>query len=135
MDPAEWIKLGPDNAVDLVAALPGRWYSNHPNADRASARILLKMRTVELIDDADRTLPMSRRIAYRLPGCPLTVRQLQVVGGCACGLGNPAIAALLGVSVETVKCHLRTAARRLGVTASARLRPALVARCIREGWL
>lgn len=64
-------------------------------------------------------------------GCPLSVRELQVLAGLSRGLVAKQIAAELGLSQSTVRSFTHSAYQRLGVDDRAQA----VIRCWREGWI
>lgn len=104
---------------------PPAWYVEHPNSDRATGRLLAALRAAPLVNEAS--------LAERWPkldGCPLTVRELQCLGGRAAGLSVPAIADVLGVSAETVKTTFQRAHRKMGASGVR-----AVAVALRAGWL
>ena len=68
---------------------------------------------------------------HPVAGCPLSRRELEVVGLLAEGLTMKQVALRLGIAHSTVRCQLNTAYRRLGLAARAQL----VIRCEREGWI
>jgi len=107
---------------------PPSFYVNHPNADRAAERILMA------IDAAPDVTPSGARATF---DGPLTVRQLQVIGGKASGLTDVRIADLLGISTETVKFTAKKAYDRLGIEKrpGCERSVAAVACAIRSGWL
>lgn len=101
------------------------WYAQHPNSDRATERLLAAVSRAPLVDEAT--------LAERWPkldGCPLSVRELQCLGGRAAGLSVAGIADVLGVSVETVKTTFKRAHTKTGASGTAAVVVAL-----RAGWL
>ena len=75
---------------------------------------------------------------YAVPGnvdlavlAPLTDRELEVLRGAANGLGNRAIATSLAISQQTVKNHLNSACRKLGLND----RTQAVLYALRRGWV
>jgi DNA-binding NarL/FixJ family response regulator len=73
------------------------------------------------------------RGVYRAEGMPegLTAREMDVLRSAAHGRANKAIAAELGISVQTVQVHLRNIFGKLGVGS----RSEAVACAIRHGWI
>lgn len=76
--------------------------------------------------------------SYAVPGmvdlavlAPLTDRELEVLRGAAGGLGNRAIAETLAISQQTVKNHLNSACRKLGLND----RTQAVLYALRRGWV
>lgn len=64
-------------------------------------------------------------------GCPLTVRELQIVDRVAQGDSNSAIGNALGLSPLTIKSHLARIGDRLGTGDRAHM----VAISMRAGWV
>jgi DNA-binding CsgD family transcriptional regulator len=89
-------KRSPEEASQLWNALVGREYT-----------------TVEHVEADGRCLILAVRV--RAPQRQLSARELGVVAGAADGLGNKAIAAVLGISAATVGVHLSFARRKLGL--------------------
>jgi DNA-binding NarL/FixJ family response regulator len=73
------------------------------------------------------------RQAYRTNNMPegLTKREMDVLRAAAHGQSNKAIAAILGISPQTVQVHLRNIFGKLGVGS----RSEAVARAIQAGWI
>ena len=71
---------------------------------------------------------MNRR---QRPECPLTDRELQILGFVAEGCSNRLIGLELGISEQTVKNHLAKVLQRLNVPD----RTAAVVLSLRNGWL
>jgi DNA-binding NarL/FixJ family response regulator len=65
------------------------------------------------------------------PGSPLTVREVEIVQLVAEGLSNPEIGAKLYLTADTVKSHIKRAARKL----SARNRAHVVWLAVQRGYL
>lgn len=65
----------------------------------------------------------------------LSQREVEVVGLMADGLGNDEIAAILCLSTETVKAHVRRIAIKLEVAGRASTRTAIVAFALRRGFV
>lgn len=63
----------------------------------------------------------------------LSPREVEVVALMADGLGNEEIAAILGLSGDTVKVHVRRIATKLEVSGRSSSRAAAVAVAIRRG--
>jgi DNA-binding NarL/FixJ family response regulator len=76
-------------------------------------------------------LRRERRRSERLEALQLSARELEVLRLIGHGLGNPAIAARLHLSVHTVKNHVRNIFERLGVNS----RWSAVGRARDKGWL
>jgi len=76
---------------------------------------------------------LGRRQTYRAEGLSegLTEREMDVLRAAARGRANKAIAAELGISVQTVQVHLRNIFGKLGVSS----RSEAVARAIQYGWI
>ena len=73
-------------------------------------------------------MAMNRRMR---PECPLTERELQILGFVAEGCSNRLIGLELGISEQTVKNHLAKVLQRLNVPD----RTAAVVLSLRNGWL
>lgn len=64
-----------------------------------------------------------------LPKTTLTKRERQVIAQASLGKKNHEIADYLGISLETVKSHVKSSLRKLG----AKDRAHAVAKCLRHG--
>lgn len=109
--------------IEWAGTRPAEWYATHPNADRAFGRIVATMTSLE----------------ERLPveGCPLTIRQLQTVGGLAGGLSYKQIAERLGIKPSSILIHATNTYIKLGLSPSTPRVNAVkaVAIAMRAGWL
>lgn len=105
----------------------------HPNSDWAAARILLALHRAPLLslDEIDVVM------APQLADCPLTVRELQILGAKAAGLSYTATADTLGIGVESVKTIAKRAYNKIGVQKRPGIDRGLAAVvfALREGWL
>jgi DNA-binding NarL/FixJ family response regulator len=133
-----WIetRVAPDTALQRPAA------SGPPFADAAAAEareLLGRMsalvdRLHELVAELEQ-LRNANRVELRadaaVPGCPLTVRQRQILAMLAAGATSEGIARELFLSVATVRNHIARALRAVG----AHSRLAAVSRARDEGWI
>jgi len=78
-----------------------------------------------LVDEA--TLPIPRPLTKR----KLSVREIEVALFVSHGANQPQIAEHLGISVETVKTHMKRVKRKLG----AKNTPHMVRRIFEEGYI
>jgi DNA-binding NarL/FixJ family response regulator len=60
--------------------------------------------------------PVARALESRTPDAKLSAREREVLGLLVSGKSNKEIAATLGISEATVKCHFRVIFMRMGVT-------------------
>jgi len=60
--------------------------------------------------------PVARALASRMPDCDLSSREHEVLKHLVGGMSNKEIAALLGITEATVKCHVSTILMRLNVS-------------------
>ena len=63
--------------------------------------------------DSYRPVPVSRTLPERIPSSNLSVREREVLSLLACGNSNRQIAAKLGITEATVKCHVSVILTRL----------------------
>ena len=115
-------------ALIVLAEEPGRLMTDEPLGrgpvravlprDASAGELLAAIAAVgaglvALHPDALRRAPRPVR-AEPDPGQPLTVREVEVLGMLAEGLGNKAIAARLGISTHTAKFHVASILSKLG---------------------
>ena len=128
-----------DQVLQKIAALPPEWYVDHPNADRAAIKLIGMLASAPLVPERDVTSMRARADTWvrrprgRIAG-PLTVREVQMLGGLAAGFRYRPLADYLGIDWLTVTDHINSACAKLGYRGGGRTNAA-VAHAIREGWL
>lgn len=136
MDEGDRVRL-----YEFATTRPRRYYSHHPNSDRAYDRMMDALVEAPILSERLIGTTRSRR-PTRQPisvDCPLNVRELQVLGGYASGFPSAKIADILGgISANEVRKIAQAVYPKLGITSrsgSAAASSLAVAIAIRSGWL
>lgn len=117
--------------IEWAATRPESFYVHHPNSDRAARALLQNISAVGFLQELESGGGVQRA------RCPLSVRELQTLGGFAAGLSAQGVADYLGVGEETIRRFAKSAYRKLCLPRHYRdgSQRHAVAIAIREGWL